>query len=263
MTAHVDVGPYALGVLDEQETRDFEEHLAGCDACAAELETLLPVIALLPPPVAVTSAPAGNAAPVVPAAAAPARGTPTRGTPTRGAARRRSRFARREHRTRSVVAVRGALALTGAAAVLGAAAGWGLAGVLPGSGPPGTVVVAPVVVPTPSSPADGERRTGTDPVTGTRADVRLRPQGWGTQVSIEVWGVQGPVLCRLVAVRASGDREVLSSWTVPEGGYGTSERPQSLALETSTALAASEMSTLEVEAVGPGEQSRTLLTLAG
>jgi len=255
MTAHVDVGAYALGVLDEQGARDFEEHLAGCDACAVELERLLPVVALLPPAVAVAPAPA--------AAGTPAAGAAEVAAPARAAARPRTRFARREHRTRSMVAVRGALALTGAAAVIGAAAGWGLAGVLPGSGRPDTVVAAPVVIPTAPSTADGERRTGTDLATGARAAVRLRPQGWGTQVSIEVWGVQGPALCRLVAVRGSGDREVLSSWTVPEGGYGTTERPQSLALETSTALAASEMSTLEVEAVGPDDQTRTLLTLVG
>jgi hypothetical protein len=258
MAAHVDVGPYALGVLDEQGTREFEEHLAGCDACAAELEALLPVVALLPPAVAMASAPDRQAAP---AQTSPAASTPA--APVRLAARRRGRFARREHRTRSMVAVRGALALTGAAAVLGAVAGWGLAGVLPGDDPTNTAAVAPVVTPALPSPADGERRAATDPVTGTRADVRLRPQGWGTEVSIEVWGVQGPVLCRLVAVRASGDREVLSSWTVPEGGYGTTARPQSLALETSTALPASEMSTLEVEAVDTGGQTRTLLTLAG
>jgi len=262
MAAHVDVGPYALGVLDEQAARDFEEHLAGCDDCAAELESLLPVVALLPPAVAVTTASRANEVPVS-AVPAPARGAPAGVAPARAQTRRRTRFARREHRTRSVVALRGALALTGAAAVLGAAAGWGLAGVLPGSAPPVTVAVAPLVTPTTPTPVDGARLTGTDPATGTRADVRLREQGWGTQVSIEVWGVQGPALCRLVAVRASGEREVLSSWTVPEGGYGTSAQPRSLALETSTALAASEMSTLEVEAVGPGEQTRTLLTLGG
>ena len=160
MTAHVDVGAYALGVLDEQGARDFEEHLAGCDACAVELERLLPVVALLPPAVAVAPAPA--------AAGTPAAGAAEVAAPVRAAARPRTRFARREHRT-----------------------------------------------------------------------------------------------CSMVAVRGSGDREVLSSWTVPEGGYGTTERPQSLALETSTALAASEMSTLEVEAVGPDDQTRTLLTLVG
>src|SRR5262245_4760110 len=45
--AHWDVAAYALGVLDPQESERFEEHLAGCWACAGELETMLPVVNLL------------------------------------------------------------------------------------------------------------------------------------------------------------------------------------------------------------------------
>ena len=37
---HMDVAAYALGVLDQQDTERFEEHLATCWACAAELETI-------------------------------------------------------------------------------------------------------------------------------------------------------------------------------------------------------------------------------
>ncbi|WP_238450628.1 zf-HC2 domain-containing protein [Micromonospora sp. 4G55] len=44
---HMDVAAYALGVLDEQDTERFEEHLATCWACAAELETMVPVVGLL------------------------------------------------------------------------------------------------------------------------------------------------------------------------------------------------------------------------
>ena len=44
---HMDVAAYALGVLDPQDTERFEEHLATCWACAAELETMVPVVELL------------------------------------------------------------------------------------------------------------------------------------------------------------------------------------------------------------------------
>ena len=44
---HMDVAAYALGVLDPQDTERFEEHLATCWACAAELETMVPVVGLL------------------------------------------------------------------------------------------------------------------------------------------------------------------------------------------------------------------------
>lgn len=44
---HTDVGAYALGVLDDAEAARFEEHLAGCDRCAAELDDLMDLPPLL------------------------------------------------------------------------------------------------------------------------------------------------------------------------------------------------------------------------
>ncbi|SEF83549.1 Putative zinc-finger [Thermomonospora echinospora] len=37
---HTDVGAYALGLLEEDDRRAFEAHLAGCAACRAELAGL-------------------------------------------------------------------------------------------------------------------------------------------------------------------------------------------------------------------------------
>ena len=50
MTAHAwldHAAPYALGALDENERVSFEEHLASCDICAAEVRELKDVAALL------------------------------------------------------------------------------------------------------------------------------------------------------------------------------------------------------------------------
>ena len=47
MTAHTDVGAYAMGLLEERDRRQFEDHLAGCPACAAEVAELSPMAALL------------------------------------------------------------------------------------------------------------------------------------------------------------------------------------------------------------------------
>src|SRR3954463_4722741 len=44
---HTDVGAYALGLLEEDDRRAFEEHLAGCAACASEVESLTGMRALL------------------------------------------------------------------------------------------------------------------------------------------------------------------------------------------------------------------------
>ncbi|NGO72781.1 zf-HC2 domain-containing protein, partial [Streptomyces boncukensis] len=46
-TAHTDVGAYALGVLDSAAAERFEEHLAECDRCAVELESLTGLAPLL------------------------------------------------------------------------------------------------------------------------------------------------------------------------------------------------------------------------
>jgi len=47
MTAHTDVGAYSMGLLEERDRREFEDHLAGCAACAAEVAELSPMAALL------------------------------------------------------------------------------------------------------------------------------------------------------------------------------------------------------------------------
>src|SRR4051794_10613160 len=45
---HYDVASYALGLFDDADATAFEEHLASCDGCAEDLESFLPVVALLP-----------------------------------------------------------------------------------------------------------------------------------------------------------------------------------------------------------------------
>jgi anti-sigma factor RsiW len=40
ITPHPDLAGYVLGALDPGEAATFEQHLAGCDACRAEVEQL-------------------------------------------------------------------------------------------------------------------------------------------------------------------------------------------------------------------------------
>src|ERR1700751_3595987 len=44
---HVDVGAYELGLLENQDKATFEAHLATCASCAAELETMSSLAALM------------------------------------------------------------------------------------------------------------------------------------------------------------------------------------------------------------------------
>ena len=44
---HIDVGAYALGLLEEEDSAAFEAHLAHCALCHAELAAFSPMKALL------------------------------------------------------------------------------------------------------------------------------------------------------------------------------------------------------------------------
>jgi anti-sigma factor RsiW len=46
-SVHTDVGAYALGLLEAADRQAFEEHLAGCPACQAELDELAGMKGLL------------------------------------------------------------------------------------------------------------------------------------------------------------------------------------------------------------------------
>src|SRR5262249_472917 len=62
----------------------------------------------------------------------------------------------------------------------------------------------------------GKRFSASDPDTGATGIVGLGPKGFGTHVAIELRGVSGPLLCRLVAVSTTGAEETVTSWGVPE-----------------------------------------------
>ena len=166
MTAHTDVGAYSMGLLEEPDRREFEDHLAGCPVCAAELAELSPMKGLL-------------------------RGVEPTGTADSGAGESgltdlvRRRVAQERRRRRWQVAVG-----TAAAAVLiGGGIGAGIAlAPRPGSTPP------------PALALTGQVHSATDPGTGVAGTVGLVAKGWGTQVTLDLSNVHGPVECQLVAV---------------------------------------------------------------
>lgn len=63
--------------------------------------------------------------------------------------------------------------------------------------------------------------SATDPATGARATVGVDSKTWGSQISLELSHVQGPLSCDLVAVSRAGDRQTVTTWSVPAAGYGT------------------------------------------
>jgi Putative zinc-finger len=240
--SHEDVASYALGVLDDDDAARFEEHLAGCDACARELEAFLPVVDLLPE---------------VPIASADVRPRPVPGADalrvhrSRRSARRTAREGLRRPAVAAAVAASVA-AVAAAAATVGVYGAFGSDEIVP------TVASsAPVSAKAPWDGLrgpdldSGHRVAATDPVTGVHADAVLDSALWGTRISFALSRLAGPQRCRLVVVQRSGATEVVSSWLVPVQGYGeAASRP--LVLQAATAVDASDITALRVESVAPG-----------
>ncbi|MFD9053511.1 anti-sigma factor [Streptomyces zaomyceticus] len=89
--------------------------------------------------------------------------------------------------------------------------------------------------------------TGMELATGVEAVVGLFGKGWGTEVSLSLTGLEGPLRCSLVAVSSLGQRHVVSQWAVPESEYAVSGSPDRIELTGSSALAHNEITSLEVE----------------
>jgi len=225
MTAHTDVGAYSMGLLEEQDKRAFEEHLAGCPACAAELAELSPMAALL-------------------------RGTELRGAELRdvepGGGKvteliRRSATQRR-HRRRWQVA-------------LGAAAGI----VLIGGGIGVGIAAAPQNGPAPAPPLalTGQLHSATDPGTGVAGTVGLVAKAWGTQVTLDLSKVHGPAECELIAVSRTGERRVVMGWLVTAPGDGVPGHPAHLLIRGGTSIPRNDLSRVDVDVVN----GRTLVSI--
>jgi len=78
----------------------------------------------------------------------------------------------------------------------------------------------------PASPAKAlfagmsDKVTATDPSTAVTGTVAMAQKGWGTSAVLELKNVKGPEKCSLIAVGKNGERETISSWSVPDWGYG-------------------------------------------
>ncbi|MFD9732856.1 anti-sigma factor family protein [Umezawaea sp. NPDC059074] len=189
------LGAYVLGALDEQEARAVEEHLAGCPECTAELEDLRAMEASLgdvPPEALLDGPPEGGDLLL--------QRTLRQMRTERGGAVRRRQFAL------------GAAAAVVAAVVLGS-------GVVVGRS------TAPITdaLPSPASsaatpPAGTKVSTFTDPNTGARMTVQVKPAAGWVRVNAAVGGIPQNEKCRLFVVAKDGHREEIGSWLVSKTG---------------------------------------------
>jgi hypothetical protein len=224
---HTDVGAYSMGLLEERDRQAFEDHLADCSSCAAELAELSPMAALF------------RGIEPVGAGDEPAEAQVTEAQVTELI---RRRVTQQRHRRRWQVA-------------LGAAAGIVLIG---GGIAVGTAVATQQKGPAaPPSAVAGQLHSATDPGTGVAGTVGLVAKAWGTQVTLNLSKVHGPVECELVAVSKTGERRVVMGWLVPAPGDGVPGHPAHLVLQGGTSIGVNDLARVDVDVV----QGRTLLSI--
>ncbi|MFJ4688340.1 anti-sigma factor family protein [Streptomyces sp. NPDC091377] len=206
---HETVGAYALGILDDAEATAFEVHLAGCEWCAQQLDELAgmePMLAALAD---------------LPGAGTPAIGESLSARPSPRLAEKlvdevAERRAQKRRRSFYLVAAAAALIATGPFVAVATSDGGDDGG---GGGPGSSQVEA-------AGPAESafekmpDRATATDPTTKVTATVAMQEKAWGTDGVLELKNVKGPLKCSLVAVGENGERESMSTWSVPNWGYG-------------------------------------------
>jgi hypothetical protein len=229
MTAHTDVGAYAMGLLEERDRREFEDHLAGCPACAAEVAELSPMADLLrgvEPASATGSEPGADQEPG--------------GGEVTELLRRRARKQRQRRRWQVALGAAAGIVLIGGGIGLGIAA-------TPQGGPP----------PPPALALTGQLHSATDPGTGVAGTVGLVAKAWGTQVTLDLSKVRGPAECELVAVSGSGERRVVMGWLVTAPGDGVPGHPAHLVIRGGTSIPRKDLSRVDVDVVN----GRTLVSI--
>ncbi|MFD6182777.1 anti-sigma factor family protein [Streptomyces goshikiensis] len=218
------LGPYVLGVLDEEEVRRVEEHMTGCVRCREEVAALREMEAVL-----------GE----VPEEA-------FLNGPPQGGDLLLQRTLRQVRAERTGARRRGAgLAGLAAAAAL-AAVFW--AGTQLGTDDGQNVALDPPPSPTVSAaptPVPGTKvGSATDQVTGARATVQVTPAAKWVRVHAAVTGVPPGERCRLVVVSKDGKRTSAGSWVV--GGQENGEG-KGAALDGSAAVDPADVKEVLVE----------------
>ncbi len=252
---HFDVAAYALGVLDEHDASQFEDHLIECPACAVELESFLQVADILADV---------DADAVVATEDSRRDGLVLKKMIGEVKRERRRANSRRLYSLAAAVVV---FAMLSIGALFAGGKWFGpeqpqQAPVAQRSSGPTALDPLPLGTGTGIGGTEltGELVSSTDARSGVRLDAGLEPKDWGTQVQFAVSNIKGPLICRLVAVRTDGGSEVLSTWTVGDKGWGTAAQPEPLLLQGVTALPRAKIAHLQVQSIAGNGATETLVT---
>jgi hypothetical protein len=220
---HTDVAAYSLGLLEEDDRHAFELHLLQCPACREELRGLRGISALMHGLDKRLATPA-----------------PSQDTGDLHVLLRRCSETRRRHGRHRWLAA--------AAMLIFLPVGGGLAWSALSSPEPGSGGRSATASPRAAELlSSGERFTGTSP-TDVMATVAVEGKAWGTDVTLQVTGVQGPLLCRLVALDHAGGEETVMSWQVAAAGEGADAAPKPLVIQGSVATSRDQISRFEIRA---------------
>jgi hypothetical protein len=202
---HETVGAYALGILDDAEATAFEMHLAGCEWCAQQLDELAGMGPML---AALADLPGGSGTPAIgESLSVSAKPGPRLAEKLLDEVAQRRAVKRR--RGFYLVAAAAALIIGGPLTVMAATGGSQSGGNAMAMGPAQAAFETMT-----------DKTTATDPTTHVTATVAVEKRDWGTHAVLQLKNVVGPKKCSLIAVGKNGERETVTSWSVPAWGYG-------------------------------------------
>lgn len=195
-TNHVDLAGYLTKSLDADQIREVEEHLAGCDECRAEVESLREWTMALEavPEAMLLDGPPDDADLLL----------------QRTLRQIRNESAGRRHR-------RTALVGAAAAVVVGLSVASGV--VVGHSTVPDNGIAQPVPTLSVPTTAPGTRTaTAVDPVTKAGITVAIAPSPGWVRVKAAVSGIPAGERCRLEVVARDGTAVLAGSWVVSAKG---------------------------------------------
>lgn len=190
------LGPYVLGVLDQEDVRVVEEHLPGCADCQQELSELEKTEEFLGelPPEAFLEGPPVDADLLLQRTLRASRNLADPPAPSSADPRRpRWRLAA------ASAAVAGAFALGGGGGVL-----------------VGRETADKTPNPTQTIVAGSRYATATDASTGARMKTTVEPRAGWSWVNVRVSGLKKGADCELVVTDAEGKTFIAGSWVVSD-----------------------------------------------
>ncbi|WP_200303757.1 anti-sigma factor family protein [Streptomyces adelaidensis] len=205
---HETVGAYALGILDDAEATQFEMHLATCEWCGQQLDELAGMEPML---AALADLPAAQGTPAIGESLAT---KPTTGLSDRLVGEVVQHRAKKSRRNFFMLAAGIAMIVGGPTAVFATAGGGDDTGQTGN-----TLSVSPAKDSFMHMKAK-DKVSSTDASTEVTATVGMESKDWGTHAVLELKNVKGPEKCSLIAVGKNGERETVTSWSVPSWGYG-------------------------------------------